>query len=186
MFSSKCLMQFGILLLLMHFCDLHSTVAHEGHDHSHDTAPVTIERATYKHFQSILSIYQETYLTLIKGESDSIPVLAQILLDTAGKSIETESKESGRHMMQHIYQGALRLRQAEDFQEIQEAFATISEAVLPFFNSWPNQLKSNKIKLYECREHEKYWLQPQDILPACPYASDKMYNCSDIREAGEE
>ena len=179
-------MQFGILLLLMHFCDLRSTVAHEGHDHSHETTPVTIERSTYKHFQSILSIYQETYLNLIKGQLSSIPVLAQILLDTADKGIHSESKGPGRHLMQHIHQGAQRLRLAQGLQETQEGFASISEAVIPFFKSWPNQLKSNKLKIYQCREHDKYWLQSQGTLPACPYASDKFSNCSDIREAGEE
>lgn len=178
MLISKNLMQIVILSLLIYFCDPYSTVAHEGHDHSHDTKPVTIERSTYTHFKTILSIYHEVYDNLIKGQLDSITVLAQVLLNTAGKGIETESRESGRYMMQHIHQGAQRLGQAEGLQEAQEAFASISDAVLPFFKSWPNQLKINKIKLYQCKEYENYWLQPQKLSPVCPYASTKPSNCT--------
>lgn len=55
-------------------------------------------------------------------------------------------------------------------------------AIIPFFKSWPNQLNRNEIKLYQCKEHGHYWLQPQDISPACPYTLDKSLNCSDIEE----
>lgn len=177
MLRSKYLMQI-VLLLLFHFCGLRNMIAHEGHDHSHEAAPVIIERTTFTHLKSILSIYHEVYDNLTKKQLNHVPVLAQILLDTAGKGIETEPKESGRHMMQHIYQGAQKLRQAEGLQETQEAFASISDAVLPFFKSWPNQLKSNKIKLYQCKEHEKYWLQPQELSSVCPYALTRPSNCT--------
>ncbi len=186
MLRSKYLMHIVILLLIIFFYDSHKTIAHEGHDHSHDAAPVTIERSTYKHFKSILSIYLELYDNLTKRQLSHIPVSAQILLDTAGKGIQAESKGSGRHLMQHIHHGAVKLRQAEGLQEMQEAFASISEAVLPFFKSWPNQLKSNKVKLYQCKGHENYWLQYQDLLPACPYTLDKSSNCSEINEVINE
>ncbi|ODS31057.1 MAG: hypothetical protein SCARUB_03825 [Candidatus Scalindua rubra] len=175
-----------LFFLFFNYGQTRNSFAHEGHDHSHDTAPVTIERSTYTHFQSILSIYQETYLNLIKGQLSSISVLAQILLDTAGKGIQTETRESGRHMMQHIYDGAQKLRQAEGLQETQKAFASISEAILPFFKSWPNQLNSNNIKLFQCKEHENYWLQPQNLSPICPYTLDKLLNCTEIIEVIEE
>ncbi len=183
MLKNKFIGKLVLLFLLLSNCfKLHNSFAHEGHDHFQDTDPVTIERSTYTHFKSTLSIYQETYFCLIKGKLHIVPVLAQSLLDTAGKGIQTESKESGRHLMQHIHQGAQRLRQAEKLQETQEAFASISEAFVHFFKSWPNQLKRNEVKLYQCKEHVHYWLQPQDLLPVCPYSSDKLSNCSVVSE----
>ncbi len=182
MLKSKFIVNLIFFFLLFTCCKSNNSFAHEGHDHFQDTSPVTIERSTYTHFQSILSIYQKTYLSIIKGKLHIVPVLANILLDTAEKGIQTESKESGRHLMQHIQQGAQRLRQAEKLPEMQEALASISEAFLPFFQSWPNQLKRNEVKFYQCKEHDRYWLQHQDLLPVCPYSSDKLYNCSDISE----
>ena len=182
MLKNKFIVNLILFFLLFTFCKSNNGFAHEGHDHFQDTDPVTIERSTYTHFKSILSIYQKTYLSMIKGKLHIVPVLANILLDTAEKGIQTESKKSGRYLMQHIQQGAQRLRQAEELQETLEAFASISEAFLSFFKSWPNQLKSNEVKLYQCKEHVHYWLQPQDLLPVCPYSSDKLSNCSDVSE----
>jgi hypothetical protein len=179
---SKYLMQIVILLSFFHFCNLRDVFAHAGHDHSHDTAQITIERSTYAHFKSVLDVYREIYGNLIDGELNDISVLAQRLLDAASKGVQTEPEGSGHHMMDHILKGGQKLGQAEDLQEMQEAFAIISDALLPFFKSWPNQLKHNKIKLYQCKEHGHCLLQPQDISPVCPYALDKSLNCSDIEE----
>jgi hypothetical protein len=186
MLRSKYLMQIVMLLLFFHFYNLRDSFAHEGHDHSHDTVPVTIERSTYTHFKSVLSVYREIYGNLIKGELNNISVLAQRLLDTASKGVKTEHEGSGRHMMEHIIQGAESLKLAEDLREVQESFASISEDIFPFFRSWPNQLKSNKIKLYQCKEHGHYWLQPQDSSPVCPYASTKITRCQNIEEVIRE
>jgi hypothetical protein len=183
MLRSKYLRKFIILLLFFHFCNLRDVFAHAGHDHSHDTTPVTIERSTYAHFKLILEVYHEIYGNLIKEELNSISVLARRLLDAASKGAQTEQPEgSGRHMMEHIIQGAESLRKAEGIREAKSAFASISNAIIPFFRSWPNQLNRNEIKLYRCKEHGHYWLQPQDISPVCPYTLDKSLNCSDIEE----
>jgi hypothetical protein len=182
MLRSKYIRKTVIFFLFFYCCELYNSFAHEGHDHSYDTTPVTIERSTYIHFKSILSVYHEIYVNLTEGQSSSVPVLAQILLDTASRGIQTESKGAGRHMMDHILQGTRRLRKAEGLQEMQEAFAIISDAIIPFFRSWPNQLNRNEIKLYQCKEHGHYWLQSQDTSPACPYTLDKSLNCSDIEE----
>lgn len=182
MLRRKYLRGFIILLLLFHFCKHRNIFAHAGNDHSHETTPITIERQTYTHLKLILSAYLDVYNNLIKRELDSIAALAQSLLDAASKGVQTESEGSGRHMMDHILKGGQELRQAEDLQEIQEAFAIISDAMIPFFKSWPNQLKINKIKLYQCKEHARYWLQPQDFPPTCPYTSTKSTKCFDIGE----
>lgn len=182
MLRSKYLRKFIILLLFFHSCNLRDVFAHAGHDHSHDTTPVTIERSTYAHFKLILEVYHEIYGNLIKEELNSISVLAQRLLDAASKGVQTEHEGSGRHMMERIIQGAENLKKAEGLRKAQKAFASISDAIIPFFKSWPNQLNRNEIKLYQCKEHGHYWLQPQDISPACPYTLDKSLNCSDIEE----
>ena len=172
-----------IFISLFYCCELHNDIlAHEGHDHSHNTEQVTIGRSTYTHFKSILSVYHEVYDNLASGHINHVHVLAQILLDAAGKGIQTESQDSGCHMMQHIHLGAQRLRQAEGLQAAQEAFASISEALSPFLKSWPSQLNNNKIKLYQCRKHGHYWLQPQGALPVCPYAYNEATTCSIIVE----
>lgn len=186
MLKSKYICQIVIFFLLFHCCELHNSFAHEGHDHSHDTTQVTIERSTYTHFKSVLSVYREIYGNLIKEELNSISVLAQRLLDAASKGVETEPEGSGHHMMQHILQGAEKLKQAKDLREAQTAFITINDAIIPFFKSWPNQLKSNKLKLYQCKSHGYYWLQPQDLSSTCPYTSIKFSNCKNIEEVISE
>jgi len=182
MLRSKYLRRFIILLLLFHFCNLRDVFAHAGQDHSHDTAQITVERSTYTHFKSILASYREIYGNLINGKLNDISVLAQRLLDAASKGVQTEPEGSGRHMMEHIIQGAESLKKAEGLRKAQKAFASISDDIIPFFKSWPNQLNRNEIKLYQCKEHGHYWLQPQDISPACPYTLDRSLNCSDIEE----
>lgn len=182
MLRSKYLRKFIILLLFFHFCNLRDVFAHAGQDHSHDTTPVTIERSTYAHFKLILEVYHEIYGNLIKEELNSISVLARRLLDAASKGVQTESEGSGRHMMEHIIQGAESLRKAEGIREAKNAFASISDDIIPFFKSWPNQLNRNEIKLYQCKEHGHYWLQPQNLSPVCPYAYDETTRCSNIIE----
>nr|MBC8555200.1 hypothetical protein [Candidatus Brocadiales bacterium] len=108
--------------------------------------------------------------------------LANRLLDVAGKGVQAEPEGSGRHMMKHVLQGAESLKQAKDLREIQEAFISINDAIIPFFKSWPNQLKHNRIKLYQCEEDGRCWLQPQDFPATCPYNSAKFPNRSDIEE----
>ena len=182
MLKSRNICQIVIFFLLFYCCDLRNTFAHEGHDHSYHATPLTIKPSTYTHFKSILLVYQEVYGNLTQGQLNSIPVLAKKLYHITAKGIQTESKGAGRHMMDHILKGGQKLRQAEDLQEMQEAFAIISDALIPFFKPWPNQLKSNKIKLYQCKEHGHYWLQPQDFSLVCPYVSIKSSNCTDVEE----
>lgn len=182
MLRCKYIGKIVLFILLFNCCETFKSFAHEGHDYSHDTVAVTIERSTYIYFKSILSTYHEVYGNLMKKDVSHLPVLALILLDTADKGILTESKGSGYHMMQHILEGAQKLRRAEGLQEAQEAFAAISDAVLPFFRSWPNQLNINRLKIYECKEHGLYWLQSHDHFPACPYAFNKIVKCSNIVE----
>ncbi len=163
---------------MLYCCGLYSAaLAHEGHN-THDTEKVTIGRPTYVHFKSILSTYHEVYDSLSDGQLKHIPTLARILIDTAGKGIDTEPKGTGRHMMKSILEGAQGLKQAKTLREAQEAFALISEAISPFLKFWPGQLKSNETKLYQCRNHGHHWLQPQAASPACPYAYNETTECS--------
>jgi len=182
MLRCKYINKIVLFFLLFNCCETYKSFAHEGHDHLHDTRAATIERSTYTYFKSILSTYHEVYDNLIKKEVSHLPVLALILLDSADKGILTESKGSGYHMMHHILEGAQKLSLAEGLQEAQEAFASISDAVLPFFRSWPNQLNINRLKIFECKEHGLYWLQPHDHSPACPYAFNETVKCSYIVE----
>ncbi|MDR4505025.1 MAG: hypothetical protein MRK01_09580 [Candidatus Scalindua sp.] len=182
MLRSKYLRSFIILLLFLHFCNPRNVFAHTGHDHSHDTTQITIERSTYTHFKSVLAVYLEIYGSLINGGLHDISVLAQKLLDAAGRGVQTEPEGPGWHMMKHILQGAENLKQAKDMQGMREAYISVNDAIIPFFKSWPNQLKYNKIKLYQCKEHGRCWLQPQDIPPTCPYNAAKISTCSDIEE----
>ncbi len=170
MLRSKYLRRFIILLLFFHFCNVRNVFAHAGHDHSRDTTQITIERSTYAHLKSVLDVYREIYSNLINRELNDISVLAQRLLNAASKGVQTEPEGPGRYMMKHLLQGAESLKQAKDLRKIQEAFISINDAIIPFFKSWPNQLKHNKIKLYQCKEHGHCWLQPQDIPPTCPFS----------------
>ncbi|MDR4503740.1 MAG: hypothetical protein MRK01_02980 [Candidatus Scalindua sp.] len=160
-------------------CELNNTVlAHEGHDHPHNTEQITIGRSTYTHFKSILSVYHEVFDDVSSGQLNHVPVSAQMLINTAKKGIETESRNPGLHMMQCILEGAQKLQRAECLQDAQNAFALISDAISPFLQSWPNLLKNNKINLFECKAHGHYWLQPHDASPVCPYAYGVTTKCS--------
>jgi len=178
MLRNSCFVKSAVLLL----CFLSGTnivFAHEGH---HDPI-VSIERSTFVHLQSILSAYKEVYGHLVKKETVGITDFAQKMMDAASQGARTEPDGSGRHMMQHILQGAEELKNADSLHEVCEAFTSISNALFPFFKSWPNQLKHNELKLYWCKKDGYYWFQPQNLSPSCPYAITGA--CSDIEEVGK-
>lgn len=156
-------------------CKSHGTFGHENHDHVHNV--VSIDRSTIVHLQSVLLAYQGIYSQLVKGRLNGIDVFARRMADAALRGTRTEpNKSSGRHMMLHILQGAAILKKSENLQEAQDAFFLISEAIVPFFKSWPNQLKQFELKLYRCKDSGYHWLQPKGLPPVYPYTLD----CRDI------
>ncbi|HHT9113832.1 MAG: hypothetical protein HZA47_12595 [Planctomycetes bacterium] len=112
---------------------------------------------------------------------NGIADLAQKLSDAAQQAAQTEPDGAGRHMMQHVLAGADDLKKAKSVQEAQKAFASMSDALLPFFKSWPNQLKRNELKLCRCKNGH-CWLQPENCLKICPYSPTELKTCSDIEE----
>jgi len=169
----------GIMLLLFSCCSMQNISAHEGHSHE---AVITIGKKTVVHLQSILSTYQEVYHHLVKKDLNGIADLAQKLSDAARQAAQTEPDGAGRHMMQHVLAGAEELKKAKSVQDAQKAFASISDTLLPFFKSWPNQLKRNELKMCQCKNEGHSWLQPQKLSPVCPYASSGTFVCSGIEE----
>ena len=169
----------GIMLLLFSCCSMQNISAHEGHSHE---AVITIGKKTVVHLQSILSTYQEVYHHLVKKDLNGIADLAQKLSDAARQAAQTEPDGAGRHMMQHVLAGAEELKKAKSVQDAQKAFASISDTLLPFFKSWPNQLKRNELKMCQCKNEGHSWLQPQKLSPVCPYASSGTFVCSEIEE----
>lgn len=170
--------------LLFFYCFFmydHTISAHEGHDHSHE-AVITIGKKTVVHLQSIIATYQEVYHHLVKKDLHGITDLAQKLADAARQAMRTESKGAGHHMMQHVFAGAEDLEKAQSIQDAQKAFASTSNALLPFFKSWPNQLKRNGLKICQCKHDGQRWLQPQNCSSACPYSADQAKMCSGIEE----
>ncbi len=172
----------GFIALLFFCCHyMHNTSAHEGHNHSHDQI-ITIGKKTFVHFQSILSTYQEVYKQLIKKDMNGIANLALKLSDAASQATKTEPDGAGRHMMQHVLSDAEGLKKAKNIQEAQDALLAISDSLIPFFKTWPNQLRRNELKLCYCRKDEHSWLQPLNCSVACPYNSDTSSDCIDIEE----
>ncbi|MBI2469996.1 MAG: DUF3347 domain-containing protein [Planctomycetes bacterium] len=167
------------LLVFFYCCHTHAVSAHEGHSHE---AVTTIGKKTVVHLQKILSTYQEVYTHLVKKDLNGITGLARKLSDAARQAAQTEPDGAGRHMMQHVIAGAESLKRAKSTKESQEAFASISDALLPFFKSWPNQLKQNELKMCQCKNDGHCWLQPLNCSVACPYNSDTSSDCSDIEE----
>ena len=166
-------------LLIFPACYIPVASAHEGH--SHETV-TTIGKKTVVHLQSILSTYQEVYTHLVKKDLNGIAGLAQKLSEAARQAAQTEPDGSGRHMMEHVLASAESLKKAKSIQEAQKAFASTSDALLPFFKSWPNQLKRNELKMCQCKNDGHCWLQPQNCSSACPYSADQAKMCSDIEE----
>ncbi len=179
MFKNNCYKKCMVLLLLFFTCSLHTAFAHEGHSHE---AVTTLGKKTVVHLQSILSNYQEVYLHLVRKDFDGITDLAQKLSDAAKHAAQAEPDGAGRHMMQHVLAGAEALKKTKSVQDAQKSFASISEALLPFFKSWPNQLKRSELKMYRCKNDGYSWLQPQNGAFACPYSTDRTKICSDIEE----
>lgn len=175
-YIKKCV----VCLLIFYSCSAYSVSAHEGHDHSHESV-ITIGKKTVVHLQSIISAYQEVYHHLVKKDLNSIIGLAQKLADAARQASQTEPKGAGRHMMQHVLESAENLKKAQGIQEAQEAFASMNNALLPFFKSWPNQLKRNELKMCRCKNGH-CWLQPQNRSSACPYSEDQAKICLNIEE----
>ena len=169
----------GIMLLLFSCCSMQNIPAHEGHSHE---AVITIGKKTIVHLQSILSTYQEVYTHLVKKDLNNITDLARKLSDAAQQAAQTEPDGAGRHMMQHVHAGAEDLKKAKSVQDAQKAFASISDALSPFFKAWPNQLKRNELKMCQCKNDGHCWLQPQNCSSACPYSADQAKMCSDIEE----
>lgn len=125
----------------------------------------------------------EVYHHLVKKDLNGIADLARKLSDAARQAAQIEPNGSGRHMMEHVLAGAESLKKAKSIQEAQKAFASTCDALLPFFKSWPNQLKRNELKMCQCKNDEHCWLQPLNCSVACPYNSDTSSDCSDIEEA---
>ena len=169
----------GIMLLLFSCCSMQNIPAHEGHSHE---AVITLGKKTVVHLQTILSPYQEFYTHLVKNELNGIADLAERLSDAPREAAQTEPDGAGRHMMQHVLAGAEDLKKAKSVQDAQKAFASMSDALLPFFKSWPNQLKRNELKMGQCKNDGHCWLQPQNCSSACPYSADQAKVCSDIEE----
>ena len=173
-FSLRCILFFLFLSVCMH-----PIFAHEGHSHE---AVITIGKKTIVYLQSIISTYQEVYHHLVKKDLNGIADLAKKLSEVAQQALQTEPKGPGNHMMQHVLEGAENLLKAKNIQEAQKAFASISDAILPFFKSWPNQLKRNELKMCQCKNDGHCWLQPQNLSPVCPYTSSGTFVCSEIEE----
>ncbi|MBZ0191426.1 MAG: hypothetical protein K8F34_07005 [Candidatus Kuenenia stuttgartiensis] len=155
--------------------------AHEGHDHWSNT-PITIKRSTVVHLQSLLESYDLLYKKLIEKDIQNIPVLAQNIMDAAQQGVQTENKGEGRYMMEHIFQHAISLKECETLENAKESLGLISRELFPFFIAWPMQLKENKLRLYHCKNDEKYWFQAENSAPNCPYAHDELSTCIIIEE----
>ncbi|HHT9122476.1 MAG TPA: hypothetical protein ACFYEF_06365 [Candidatus Wunengus sp. YC63] len=179
MFKNTCLKKYVVFLLIIYGCSTYTVSAHEGHSHE---AVITIGKKTVVHFQLILSTYQKVYSHLVKRDLNGITDLAQKLSDAARQAAQTEPDGTGRHMMQRALAGAEGLEKAKSVQEAQKAFASVSDALLPFFKSWPNQLKRNQLKMCQCKNDGHCWLQPQNCSSACPYSEDQAKMCSDIED----
>jgi hypothetical protein len=173
-----------LFFLFSYCCYAQDISAHEGHGHSHDTI-ITIGKNTFAHLQSILLTYQVVYSHLVKKELSEITDLAKQLEDSAQQGIRTESKGAGHHMIQHILEGAGNLKKAKSLQESQEAFASISNALFPFFESWPNQLKRNGLKICHCKKGHR-WLQPKSDPTVCPYSSAESLIYPYLKEGENE
>lgn len=170
----------GLSFLFLLFSFPVGVSAHEGHDHDHDTV-ITIGKKTYIHFQSVLLGYQYIYSYMVKGGANEISGLAQNIIDAANQGIQTEPDGPGQHMMEHILEGAVSLKNAKTMHERQEAFASITDALFPFFKSWPNQLMRSRMKICRCKSGHQ-WLQPENCPTACPYSVNKSSNCLTIEE----
>lgn len=175
-YFKKCVIT---LLFCCCFVYGHTVSAHEGHSHE---AVITIGKKTVVHLQSILSAYQDVHTHLVKKDLNGISDIAQKLSDAARQAIQSESNGAGRHMMEHVLAGAEDLKKAKSVQEAQKAFASISDALLPFFKSWPNQLKRNELKMCQCKHDGHCWLQPQNCASACPHSADQGKLCTEIEE----
>ena len=182
MLKNDCLEKCVVFLLIIYSYFPYSVSAHEGHDHSHEEI-ITIRKKPIVHLQSILSAYRGVYSNLVKKDLNGIADLAKKLSEAAQQALQTEPKGPANHMMQHVLEGAENLQKAKNIQEAQQSFASISNALCPFFKSWPNQLKRNELKLYRCKKDVHSWLQPQKLSPVCPYASSGTFVCSEIEEA---
>ncbi|MBE7446222.1 MAG: hypothetical protein HS132_13585 [Planctomycetia bacterium] len=175
-----CLRNAVFFLLFLTFNFPVSATAHEGHDHNNETI-ITIAKRTYIHFQSVLMGYQYIYSYMVKGGENEIPSLAQNIIDAATLGIQTEPDGPGQHMMQHILEGAESLKKATNVIERQEAFASIGNALFPFFQLWPNQLMRSRLKICRCKSGHQ-WFQPANCPTTCPYSLNKSSNCLIIVE----
>jgi hypothetical protein len=177
--NTRCCKKIVLLLVFFFIDSLPVVSAHEGHSHE---AMITIGKKTVVHLQTILSAYQDVHTHLVKKDLDGISGLAQKMSDAARQAILTESNGAGRHMMEHVLAGAEDLQKAKNIQDAQKSFASISEGLLPFFKSWPNQLKRNELKICKCKHDGYCWLQSQNCASACPHNADQTKVCTEIEE----
>ena len=179
MLNTRCCKKIVLLLVFFFIDSLPVVSAHEGHSHE---AMITIGKKTVVHLQAILSTYQEVHTHLVRKDMNGIAELAQKLSDAARQAIQTEPNGAGRHMMEHVLAGAEDLKKAKSVRDAQKSFASISDGLLPFFKSWPNQLKRNDLKMCKCNHDGHCWLQSQNCASTCPYSADQAKMCSDIEE----
>lgn len=180
MFKSNSLKKCVLSFIVLHCCSLQMTYAHEGHGHSHESV-ITIGKKTYIHLQSVLLAYQYIYGYVVKGETEGIAGPAQNIINAAAQGIETEPEGAGQHMMEHILEAAQNLKEAASVQQLQKAFTALDDALFPFFNSWPNQLIRNRLKICQCKNGHR-WIQPGNTVTTCPYSQNKSSDCLIIVE----
>lgn len=158
----------GILssaLLILTVLTAQQIHAHPGH-----ADPVTISRSSSMYLQNLVPHYlklqkafaQGVFTEETQGAADAIQRLTR---EAAGK----EKDPSGRKMFGAVSKAAAAISAAEGIDAAREAFVSLNDELLPFFDSWPSHLLAHDLVMYTCKDTEQWWLQANGDKVADPY-----------------
>lgn len=168
------------LLLMLAFAPLSQSYAHPGH-----ADPVTISRTTHVYMQKLIPHYLKIQQGLAAGElNETVKGAADAIQRLAKKARKKESDASGKKMYKSVGKNVGFIAVAGDVDAAREEFAELNDALMPFFDNWPNHILEHDLVLYTCKETKQWWLQANGDKVADPYRGAAV-TCTDLTEKEE-
>ncbi|KAF0193101.1 MAG: hypothetical protein FD165_204 [Gammaproteobacteria bacterium] len=160
----------AVLLLL----PLGAALAHPGH-----ADPVTISRNTAGDIKQIVPLYLQVQEALAAERFDAAAAAAaERLQHVAGEANGKEKDPSGQRMYRVVGATAGRIAQSPNIDTARRHFSDLSDALLPFLDSWPSHREAHGSVIYVCKTSEQWWMQKQGAA-IIPYAGG-MAACGEL------
>lgn len=167
----------GLLAMLALALTSQQGYAHPGH-----ADPVTISRSSGVYLEKLVPHYLKVQKALAQDAFTEETKGAASAIERLTKEANAKEKDpSGRKMFGSVSKSAGSISAAGGIEAAREAFASLNDELLPFFDSWPSHLLAHDLVLYTCHDTEQWWLQANGDKVADPYRGASV-RCDDLVE----